>query len=272
MGAVNSRRIRWVLAGVGVVVAAGLVAGAATVWWRWDTRRRPHVDAVLAVMNRAVADVVTAAGDGAAVAVSPVVRSSACDLGPLRTGGIFTAKADLYADPGGEDALLTSVASRLPASYGVTRGPAVAGIRPLHANDGPSVTVAVARISPGWLEVTVRSRCSLGAARLPPPAAAGPAATALTGLLARLGTTPAAMTENEIACASGDIVTVSAVSRATDTANLASRLNAVVPAGARRFEPGDSNRVVYRQGNVAVIIAASDDGTAVTSQYTTLCG
>lgn len=259
------------LAGVGVIVCAGLVAGAVTWWWRWDTRRRPHVGPVVAVMNRAVADVVTAAGDGAAVAVSPIVRSSTCDLGPFRKGGVFTAKADLYVDPGAEDALISSVASRLPASYGVSRGPAIGGIRPLRADAGQSVAVAVARISPGWLEVTVRSACSLGSATQPPAATSGPAVTALTGLLGQLGTTPASVTEDQIACASGDIVTVSAVSRAADTSNLASRLNAVVPAGAHRFESGESNRVVYRLGNVAVIIAASDDGTAVTSQYTTVC-
>lgn len=254
------------LAGAAVVAGLALVAGTVTVWWRWDTRRQPHVGAVVAVMNRAVADVVTAAGDDAAVAVSPVVRSSTCDLGPFRTGGIFTAKADLYVDPGGEEALIGSVAARLPAAYGVTRGPAVGGIRPLRANDGPSVAVAVARISPGWLEVTVRSRCSLGRATPPPAATSGPAVAALTGLLGRLGTAPASVTESQV----GTIVTVSAISRAADTANLAARLNAVVPAGARRFASGESNRVVYRQGNVAVIIAASDDGTAVTSQYTTI--
>jgi hypothetical protein len=45
-----------------------------------------------------------------------------------------------------------------------------------------------------------------------------------------------------------------------------------VPVAARRFASGRSNRVVYRDGDVSVIVAASDDGTAVTGQYTTTCG
>lgn len=259
---------RWVLV---AVVAVAALAGGGSAWWRWDTGRQPHVADVVAGMNQAVADVVVAAGPGAAFAVSPVVRSSRCRLGPFRQGGIFTAKADLYTDPGAEDALITGIAGRLPAGYAVSRGPAIGGVRPLRATAGPAVAVAVQRLSPGWLSVTARSGCSLGATATPPPAPAGPAVTALTELLGRLGTAPAALTEREVRCAAGSIVTVAAVSRAADSGQLASRLRAAVPSGARLLASGESNRVVYRQGDAAVVIAASDDGSAVTAQYSTLC-
>jgi hypothetical protein len=268
MGRVKRRILISVVAGV-VVLAA--LAGAGAAWWHWDTGRQPQVGDVVAAMNRAVADVVVAAGPGAAVAVSPVVRSTDCHLGFLRTGGIFSARADLYTNPGGEDALITAIGQRLPAGYAATRGPLIAGARSLQATSG-AVSVAVQRLSPGWLGVIARSACSLGKAAAPAPAAAtGPAESALTGLLAHLGTKPATSTEQQVACATGNIVTVSAVSEPVDSSRLATRLAAAVPATATRFASGDSNRVVYRDGTTSVIIAASDDGTSVTAQYTTAC-
>jgi hypothetical protein len=254
-----------------VVAVFAALAGAAAVWWRWDTGRQPRVGDVVARMNRAVADVVVAAGPDAAFAVSPVVRSTQCRLGFLRQGGIFTAKADLYTDPGAEDALITAITGRLPAGYAATRGPQVAGVSPLRATAGTAVTVAVQRVSPGWLSVTARSGCSLGTATPPAAAATGTGVTALTGLLRQLGTAPASLTEQQVQCTQGDIVTVAAVSGPVDSSQLATRLRAAIPAGARQFQSGESNRVVYRSGDTAVIIAASDDGTAVTAQYTTLC-
>jgi hypothetical protein len=120
----------WVLAPL-VVVAGGVAAGAA--WWRWDTARQPTVGDAVAVMDRAVADAVVAAGPEAAVAVSSVVRSAVCRINAFRQGGVFTANADLYTDPGGEDGLITVMAQRLSPAYPVRRGAAVSVVRPLQA-------------------------------------------------------------------------------------------------------------------------------------------
>jgi hypothetical protein len=252
-----------------VVVAVG--AGAGTVWWRWDTDRQPHVDEVVADMNAAMADVVVAAGPDAAVAVSPVVRSSECRVG-LHRGGIFSARADLYTDPGREDALITTISRRLPGSYAAGRGPAVAGVRALQAGRGRTVTVSVRRLSPGWLSVAARSGCSLGDAAKPAAVTGATAATgALATLLGKLGTRPATLTEQSVRCTSGDIVTVSALSEPVDSGGLGGRVPGIVPAGAHEFASGESNRIAYRDGAVSVVIAASDDGTAVTAQYTAVC-
>jgi hypothetical protein len=255
-----------------VVVAIGVLGGAVAGWWRWDTDRRPHVGRVVADLNAAVADVVVAAGDGAAVAVSPVVESARCRLG-LHQGGLFSARADLYTDTGGEDELIAAIAQRLPARYAAGLGPSIAGVRTLRGALGDGVTVSVSRVSPGWLAVVARSACSLGRAATPsPPAAATAATTALTDLLGRLGTRPATLTDQRVSCAAGGQVdTVGAVSEPVDSAGLAARLTGIVPAGAHQFTAGESNRVVYRAGAVSVIVAASDDGTAVTAQYTTVC-
>jgi hypothetical protein len=267
MGRVKRRVLVSVVAAV-VILAA--LTGAGAVWWHWDTGRQPQVRAVVTTMNRAVADVVVAAGSNAAVAVSPVVRTTDCHLGFLRTGGIFSARADLYTNPGDEDSLITTIARGLPSGYAVTRGASTTGAGSLQAAAG-AVSVSVQRISPGWLGVIARSACSLGTAKAPPPAATGPATSALTGLLAQLGTKPASSTEQQVSCATGDIVTVSTVSEPVDSSALATRLAKAVPTTATRFASGDSNRVVYRDGSTSVIIAASDDGTSVTAQYTTAC-
>lgn len=256
---------------VTVTVLAAATTGA-VLWWRWDTQRQPKVDDVLAAMNAAVADVVTAAGKDAAVAVSPVVRSAECGLGLLRRGGAFTGKADLYVDPGAEDALITGIEQRLPERYTTTRAPAVAGVRALQAGSGAAITVSVRRLSPGWLGVSARSRCSLGTAGTAAPAAgAAVGADTLTALLQKLGTRPATITEQRVRCPTGDIVTLAAISETTQTGALSSRLADTVPAGARVFRTGDANRVTYRDGPVSVIVAGSDDGTAVSAQHTTVC-
>ena len=265
-------RAKRLIAVATAVVAAGVLGGAVAGWWRWDTARRPQVGPVVADLNAAVADVVVAAGDGAAVAVSPVVESARCRLG-LHHGGLFSARADLYTDTGGEDALITGIAQRLPARYAAGRGPAVAGVRTLRAGLGDGVSLSVSRLSPGWLAVVARSACSLGRVAAPsPPAGATAATTALTRMLGSLGTRPATLSDQHVSCAAGgQIDTVDAVSEPVDSGGLAGRLNGIVPTGAHRFAAGDANRVVYREGAVSVIVAASDDGTAVTAQYTTVC-
>ncbi|GIE32653.1 hypothetical protein Ait01nite_056980 [Actinoplanes italicus] len=257
-----------VLIGVGIVVVVAALVAATAAWWRWDTQRQPRVEDVAADMNTAVADAVVAAGSEAAAAVSAVVAAAECDLGPLRTGNVFTGKADLYTDPGAEDSLITTIEQNLPDRYAVRRGPAVAGVRPLHADLG-AVSLSVRRLSPGWLAVTARSRCSL--AEMTPAASTAPDAGTVTGLLATLGTRPARVTEQRLHCAAGDIVTVSAVSEPTGADGLRDRLTAAVPAGARRFAARDSNRITYRDGSASVVIAASDDGAAITVQHTTTC-
>ena len=254
-----------------VVTAGGVTAGVA--WWRWDTARQPTIIEAVTGMDRAVTDVVVAAGPDAAVAVSGVVRSTVCRINAFRRGGVFTANADLYTDPGGEDSLITAIALRLSTSYPVHRGPAVAGVRPLQADLTGGVELSVRKLSEGWLSVTARTPCSLGAAATPAPASTGDAAAAgITTLFARLGTQAASFSQHRLDCPNGAIVTVAAVSQPVDSSRLGQRLTAVLPAGARLFASGESNRVAYRNGPTSVIVAATDDGTAITTQYTTSCG
>lgn len=254
-----------------LVLLAGAV-GAGAAWWRWDTDRQPQVRDAVAAMTRAVADAVTAAGPSVAVAVSGVVRSTDCRINPVRRGGLFSANADLYTRPGEEEDVVTAMATALSRSYAVRRAVAVSGFRPLEADLPPGIRLSVRRLSQGWLAVSARTGCSLGSAPSPATDPVDPAARdAVTALFAGLGTRPASFTTHRLPCPQGSITTVAAVSEAADTADLTTRLSAVVPADAGLFDPGDANRVVYRAGAASVVVAASDDGTSFTSQYTVSC-
>jgi len=253
-----------------VLLAGGVAAGAA--WWRWDTARQPQVRDAVTAMTRAVADAVTAAGPAVVVAVSGVVRSTECEINAVRRGGIFSANADLYTRPGEEEDVVTAMAQALSGSYQVRRGAEVSGFRPLEADPAPGVRLSVRRLSQGRLSVSARTECSLGSVPAPAGEPVDAAARdAVTALFSSLGTRPASFTTHRLPCAQGSITTVAAVSAPADTADLSARLSAVVPADAGLFDPGDSNLVVYRTGPVSVIVAASDDGTSVTSQYTVAC-
>jgi hypothetical protein len=265
-------RRRLLIGGLVAVVALGAAAGSGVAWWRWDTARQPVVGDAVAVLDKAVAEVVVAAGPEVAVALGGVVRSASCQIDVLRTGGEFTASADLYTDLGREDATIAAIGQQLAGSYPVRRGTAVSGVRPLTADAPGGVLVSVRKLGDGWLAVSARTGCSLGSApgpQAPPAGSAG--AGEITAAFATLGATPAAFTQQSLPCAGTSLVTVAAVSGSADSSHLRQRLSTRIPATAHVFVAGKSNRVVYRAGAVSVVVAASDDGTAVTGQYTSGC-
>jgi hypothetical protein len=263
------RLLIWGLSAL-LVVALCVVGGA--VWWRWDTDRQPVVQDSIATMSSAVAAVVVAAGPAAAVAISAVVPSTSCKINLLSTGSEFTAAADLYTDPGTEDALITTIAQRLPAGYAARRGPAISGVRPLEADVAGGVLLSVRKVSVGWLTITARTGCSRGTASGPAtPPAGSPGTAAITAVFATLGTTAASFAQTSAPCSTGRLITVSALSEAADSSHLTDRLLSSVPTTAHVFSASGSNRLAYRDGTVSVVIAASDDGSTITAQRTTDC-
>jgi hypothetical protein len=252
---------------IGVLIAAGVV------WWRWDSARQPKVTDDIPVMNQAIADTLTAAGDQAAVAISGVYRAATCQLGPLRQGGVFNRSSDLYTDPGGEDALISRIAAGLPPAYQARRGTAVGGkAAPVTAAIGNGVQLSVRQFGPGWVITRARTGCTSGQpAAGAGDAAGGPAADTTNRLLSALGTKPAEEHQESIDCAAARLlVTLAVLSQPTDTADLGGRLRGKVPATARQFT-SPSNRISYRDGPTSVIVSASDDNTAVTVRHTTSC-
>jgi hypothetical protein len=253
------------LAIVAILVAAGLA------WWRWDGARQPKIGSDLPTMDRAIAATITATAGTAPLAISGVFRGAVCDLGLLRHGGRFTRSVDLYTEPGGETTLIDRIAAGLPATYQPHRGPAVAdAAAPLTATVG-GVELSVRQISPGWVIARARTGCTTGTAPVDPATdlTTAPGGADVTALLTDLGTTAAEVEQHRLACPGGQ-ATVAVVTAPTDAAGLAQRLSTRVPAQARVVST-PSNRVVYRDGDTSVVIAASDDNSAVTIQHTSPC-
>jgi hypothetical protein len=262
-------RLVWFL-GVPLAVVAILIT-TGTLWWRWDTARQPKVDSDLPAMDQAVTATITAAGDETPLAISGIFQGAVCELGLLRDGGRFTRSVDFYTDSGGEAALIDRIAAGLPPEYQPRRGTAVAdAAAPLSATVG-GVELTVRRISPGWVIARARTGCTTGTAPADPAAdlAAAPGGTTLAALLTGLGTTAAHVEQHRLACPGG-ATTVAVVSAPADAAGLAARLTGRIPASARVVST-TANRVAYRDGDFSVIVAASDDNTAITLQHTNPC-
>jgi hypothetical protein len=265
-----SRR-RWVAATVTAVL--GVTVGVtAFVVWKHVRPRLPALSAAAPALDRAIATVVNAAGGDAAVTVSGLVPVTSCEHTPLAKGSRFTRTANLYTDPGGEDAVIDHVAAALPAGEHPVRGaPSPSGISSLTADLGGGITLQVMAVGDGWLAATAETDCRTGGVD-PPPAAPQPASLVdpVTQLLAALGTRPAGFHGETVTCTHGHITTLDAASAATVTGNLPSRLAALVPTGARQFR-STSNRLAWRQGATSMVVAASDDGSEIDVQRTTIC-
>src|SRR2546430_8350016 len=159
-----------------------LQASIAAVVFQHTRPRLPALAPVAPTLAQAIAAVVTAAGDSAAVAVSGVVPYTSCQNTFLATGSRFNRSADLYTDPGAEDTLIQRIADALPASEHPRRAsPVGGGAAPLAADLGGDVHLRVSHLGEGWLEAVAETGCRITAPPRPadttPPAGAGTAIT-----------------------------------------------------------------------------------------------
>jgi hypothetical protein len=85
-----------------------------------------------------------------------------------------------------------------------------------------------------------------------------------------LRTRAATWNHRQLTCLAGTLTTTVAISAPADSDDLPARLAEAVPAGSRQYL-GGGDRLAYRQGATSVVVAPTDDGTAVTVRYTTGC-
>ncbi len=274
-GSVSSRW-RWLVVLVVVVGVAWPVSTVLIGRRLWGGHRSrpmlPAVADVLPTLDRAIAQVAGAVDGEAAIALAGLTPAQACRAHG-RGGSVYTRKLDIYLRRGGEDGLITTIAGRLPDGYRVRRDPPVAGAaRPLSAEPGQGVRLTLRQLGDGWLTATAQTDCRASGTRpSEPPASTDPAATGtIDAIMSRLRTRVAEWNHRQLACPTGTLATMIAISAPTNSDDLPARLTDAVPAGARQY-PGSGDRLAYRQGSVSVVIAPTDDGTAVTVRYTTGC-
>jgi hypothetical protein len=271
-----SNRWRWLVVLVVVVGVAWPVGAVMVGRHLWQVHRSgpplPAVAGVLPTLDHAVAEVAVAVGDDAAVAVAGLTPAKACHVDG-RDGSIYTRKLDIYLSRGGEDGLITAIAGHLPDGYRPRRDPAVAGAaRPLSADPGPGVRLMVRQLGEGWLTATAQSDCRATNAQpsQPPPSPDPTVSGTVGGILTRLHSRAVQWNRRQLACPTGTLATMVAISAPTDSDNLPARLAEAVPANARQYT-GSADRLTYREGSTSVVVAPTDDGTAVTVRYTTGC-
>src|SRR5438067_1406652 len=141
-----SRR-RWILVGLIAAVALVAQAGAAAAVWRYTRPRLPALAGAVPALDRAIALVIDAAGQRAAVAIGPLVPVASCADTPLAKGSRVSRTADLYTDPGQEDALIGRIGTALPAGEHAHReAPTGGGPPPLTADLGNGLRLHVTRL------------------------------------------------------------------------------------------------------------------------------
>jgi hypothetical protein len=255
-----------------VVIGLGAQAGIVYLLWQVHIARQPKVTADVPFMDRAILVAVTGAGNTAALAVGGPVQAATCRLDPIMQGGQFTRTADMYTDPGSEDALISRIASRLPTDYHPHRPTVPAGhVAPLLADVGHGVQLAVRRLGEGWVVASARTGCTSDTAAKPTADSPNDATATVTGLLSTLGTRAAETRQQILACPTGgSLVTIAEISEPTATDHLRDRLAGHIPAHAHVYA-ATVNRVAYHDGPHSLIIAASDDATEITIRHTTSC-
>jgi hypothetical protein len=266
------RRRRLLIAAI-VVVGVGVQVGIGYVLWQANSARQPKVSADVPYMDQAILTVVTGAGDGAAVAVSGIAQASVCRLDLVTQGGQFTRTADLYTDPGSEGALVDRIAARLPAGYHTQRPAAPVGqVAPLLADAGHGVQLAVRRLGEGWVVASAHTGCTSDTGSHPLGGSPNDAGTAEgSRLLSTLGTRASQTRQEVLACPTGgNLATVTEISGPASTDHLLDRLATHLPPHSHVYA-ATVNRVAYHDGPDSVVVAASDDATAITVRHTTPC-
>ena len=255
-----------VLVVVAALVLLGAQATASVLAWPHVRPRLPALAPMVTLLDRAIAAVVSASGTGAAVTVAGTVPATACEKTLLAMGSRFARSADLYTDPGGENALITRIAAALPEGQHPARSaPVGGGAAGLTADFGGGVQLRVSQLGTGWIAAYAETGCRTGTV---PAGTAVPAQARddVTRLLSQLGTAPTDWHADAVGC----FVTVDTISQPTGTDNLRARLVPIVPPTARTFA-APANRLAWRDGTTSTVVAASDDGTHITVQRTAGC-
>src|SRR5262245_48671531 len=272
----ESRRVPLWLKIMSVVWAVALVVGA--VWYslhgRPTVREQTTIANARPAVDRAIVDMVGAAGTAPLVSVSGFERIGSCHITPIRPGAEYRRVVDFYTPRGTESTVLHGIASRLPHRYGAAATSGGARAKPsLFADAGDYVSVEGSVPSPGVVEVSALTGCraegDLAVAEPTPPAgsaeltAIGPVLDALAHPAARV------VTVASLACPSGGSLRSVAALLPPRSApsSLATALAGVSPTPA----VATAGIYVFRSGSVDVVVRANAQTHTVTVAATSRC-
>jgi hypothetical protein len=235
---------------------------------RPSVREQTTIGNARPVVDRAIVDVVTAAGGAPVVAVSGFQRISSCSITPVRSGVEYKRAVDLYVSPGSEAAVLDTIARGLPHNYGASAG--TAGTLTFYADAGDYVAVTGTVAAPGQIRIQALTGCrpATGADAAEPPAPANsPQLAAMGPAVAALGAPPpSAVTVADLACPSGTMRTVQATLAGSAPKSLATTLGQLSTAPAA----ASPATFAYRNGPVDLVVHTHDGTVTITA--TTRCG
>ena len=262
----------WLKILTGVWIVALVIGGG---WYALhgepSVREQTSIGNARPVVDRAIVDVVAAAGGGPVVAVSGFDRVKSCKITPVRSGAEFRRVVDLYTSPGSESAILHMIASGLPARYHAHAGSSAR--LTLDADAGDYVAVDGTVPAPGLIRIEADTGCRQDSGATvgePSPAAGSPSAAALAPVLGALGRPAVSYaTVADLACPSGGSLrsVQAALPPGSAPASLATTLRtlAATPAAASR------TTYAFRSGAVDVVTVANPTSHAVTVTATTRC-
>lgn len=220
-----------------------------------------EVAAAAPVVDRAIGQLVAAAGDDLVVELSPPRLTSGCRITPLRDGSTLERSVTLRVAGGTGPAVLDRVAHRLPASYqAATRRGKDGSTDSLRADAGEFVAIRGGLAGPGVVTLTAATGCR------PASPDFDPAIQLLYGLpideepprvLAALGIPPSGPIERfDAPCPGGGAVhTARGVGRAPAGQPL---LTAVRPAAGATMIADSPGLYAYRDGRRSVVVERID--------------
>ncbi|MDG4791554.1 hypothetical protein O7626_37630 [Micromonospora sp. WMMD1102] len=209
------------------------------------------------VVDRALGQLVAAAGPDVAVQIAERRVTDGCELTVVRDGASLDATVVMHAPDADVPALLDRIADRLPAAYrAVVRHSADGSVHALRADAGEFVAVDGGQAGPGVVELTVSTGCRpvsgepqirSGPLLLP---AAEPDPLRLLGALGATEPTPVGLVA---APCPGQGTTWTA--RATGRGTPAGPLSAALPRPAGAVVVADGTEMyAYRSGPTSVLV------------------
>ena len=195
-----------------VLWIVGLVIGA--VYYakhgRPTVREQTTIISARPVVDRAIADAVTAAGTGPVIAVSDYAKTGSCRVTPVRGGSEYARTLTLATPPGTESALLKTIATGLPKC--IPRD-ADNKATTMYADAGDFVGVLGTVKTPGQVQIRAVTGCRPVGDPLPTVASAVSPVPAITTVLSALGVQASSVTRTQVSCPDGGVI-------ATDTATV----------------------------------------------------